>query len=79
MNALKPIEAQTLDTVTGGYQSSNIDSLLGTLNSLTSSINDVKNKTNGLDQSSMFLLCFLALQQRPSANVLYVGRRGCWW
>jgi hypothetical protein len=80
MNALVPIEAQDLDSVTGGYNgSSSIDGLLGTLNSLTSSISDIKNKTNGLDSSSMFLLCFLALQNR-GPNVVYVGRRsGCWW
>ena len=80
MNALVPIDSNTLDTVTGGGSSSNIDSLLGTLNSLTSSINDIKKKTNGLGSSEMLLLCMLAMQSRPASGVVYVGRRpGCWW
>ena len=79
MNALVPIDSNTLQSVTGGGSSSNIDSLLGTLSSLTGTINDIKNKTNGLDPNSMFLLCYLAMQNR-STNVLYVGGRrgGCW-
>jgi hypothetical protein len=79
MNALVPIDSITLDTVTGGT-SSNIDSLLGTLNTLTSSINDIKSKTNGLGSNEMLLLVMLAMQNRQS-NVVYVaGRRpGCWW
>lgn len=78
MNALVPIDSHTLDLVTGGSKS-NIDALLGTLNSLTSSINDIKTKTNGLGQGEMLVLCMLALQQRQT-NVVYVGRRpGSWW
>ena len=81
MNALVPIDSLTLDNVNGGGSraSSNIDSLLGTLNSLTSTIGDIKNKTNGLGQGEMLVLCMLAMQQRNS--VVYVGGRrpGCWW
>jgi hypothetical protein len=81
MNALVPIDSNTLDLVTGGGSSSNIDSLLGTLNTLTSSINDIKTKTNGLGQNEMLLLCMLAMQNRSASNVVYVGSRrpGCWW
>jgi hypothetical protein len=79
MNALVPIDSNTLHTVTGGGSSSNIDSLIGTLNSLTSTINDIKTKTNGFGQGEMLLLCMLAMQNR-SSNVVVVGRRpGCWW
>ena len=83
MNALVPIDSLTLDTVTGGtskHSSSGIDGLLGQLNSLTGSLNDIKNKTNGLGSSEMLLLCMLAMQNRGS-NVLVVGGRrpGCWW
>ena len=84
MNALVPIDSNTLVTVTGGGSSkggssSNIDSLIGTLNSLTSTINDIKTKTNGFGQGEMLLLCMLAMQNR-SSNVVVVGRRpGCWW
>ena len=80
MNALVPIDSNTLDTVTGGA-SSNIDSLIGTLNTLTSSINDIKSKTNGFGQNEMLLLCILAMQNRSASNVVYVGSRrsGCWW
>ena len=79
MNALVPIDSNTLHTVTGGGASSGIDSLLGTLHSLTSSINDIKNKTSGFGQTEMLLLCMLALQKR-SSNVVYVGRPpGCRW
>ena len=80
MNALVPIDSNTLDTVTGGG-SSNIDQLLGTLSSLTSSINDIKSKTNGFGQNEMLLLCMLAMQNRSASNVVYVGSRrpGCWW
>lgn len=78
MNALVPIDSQALDLVTGGSKS-NIDALLGTLSSLTSSINDIKTKTSGLGQGEMLVLCMLALQQRQT-NVVYVGRRpGYWW
>jgi hypothetical protein len=80
MNALVPIDSNTLDTVTGGG-SSNIDQLLGTLSTLTSSINEIKTKTNGFGQSEMLLLCMLAMQNRGASNVVYVGSRrpGCWW
>ena len=79
MNALVPIDSLTLDNVTGGGSKSNIDSLLGTLNSLKSTIGDIKTKTNGLGSGEMLVLCMLAMQQRQS-NVIYVGRRpGCWW
>jgi len=78
MNALVPLDSNTLDRVTGGSKS-NIDTLLGTLGSLTSSIDDIKTKTNGLGQGEMLVLCMLALQNR-SSNVVYVGRRpGYWW
>jgi hypothetical protein len=80
MNALVPIDSNTLDTVTGGGSSSNIDSLIGTLKSLTSTINDIKTKTNGFGQGEMLLLCMLAMQNRSASNVVVVGRRpGCWW
>ena len=82
MNALVPIDSLTLDNVTGGGSrpSSNIDSLLGTLNSLKSTIGDIKNKTNGLGQGEMLVLVMLAMQQR-SSNVVYVGghRPTRWW
>jgi hypothetical protein len=77
MNALVPIDSNTLDLVTGGSKS-NIDSLLGTLASLTSSIDEIKTKTNGLGQGEMLVLCMLALQNR-SSNVVYVGHRPGWW
>ena len=79
MNALVPIDSLTLDHVTGGTSKSGIDTLLGQLNTLTSSINDIKTKTNGLGQGEMLVLCMLAMQQRQT-NVVYVGRRpGYWW
>lgn len=84
MNALVPIDSLTLDSVTGGGSHSKsgtgIDGLLGQLNSLTSSLNDIKTKTNGLGSSEMLLLCMLAMQNR-SSNVVYVGSRraGCGW
>ena len=80
MNALVPIDSNTLDTVTGGG-SSNIDQLLGTLSTLTSSINEIKTKTNGFGSNEMLLLCMLAMQNRTASNVVYVGSRrpGCWW
>lgn len=83
MNALVPIDSSTLQTVTGGKHassSSNIDSLLGQLSSLTSSLNDIKKKTSGLGSSEMLLLVMLAMQNRPANNVVYVARRpGPWW
>jgi hypothetical protein len=83
MNALVPIDSNTLDTVTGGgsSSSSNIDSLLGTLDSLKSSLSDIKTKTNGLGQGEMLILCMLAMQNRSASNVVYVGSRrpGYWW
>ncbi len=79
MNALARIDSTTLDSVTGGtHTTSNIDQLLGTLNSITSTISDIKTKTNGLDSGSMLLLCYLAFQQRQT-NVVYVGRPRYWW
>ena len=83
MNALVPIDSLTLDHVTGGYShsrpsSSGIDGLLGQLNSLTSSLNDIKTKTNGLGSSEMMLLCMLAMQNRSSGVVYVGGRSGCW-
>jgi hypothetical protein len=79
MTALVSIDLQTLETVHGGgsHSTSQIDSLLGTLNAMTGTINDIKNKTNGLDSGSMLVLCMLAMQ-RNQTNVVYVGRRG-WW
>jgi hypothetical protein len=76
MNALVPIDSKTLEAVTGGR--SNIDSLLGQLNSITGSISEIKNKTNGLGSNEMLLLCMLAFQNRGS-NAVYVNRPGCWW
>lgn len=79
MSALAPIDSTILETVTAGYsKSSGIDSLLGQLNSMTDSINNFKNKTSGLDQGSMLILCMLAMQR--NSGVVYVGQRpGCWW
>lgn len=80
MNALVPIDSLTLDHVTGGTSKSGIDGLLGTLNSLTSSLNEIKTKTNGLGSSEMLLLCMLAMQNRGSGVVVVGGRRpGCRW
>lgn len=64
----------------GGSSSSGIDGLLSQLNSITSSIKDIKTKTSGLSSPEMFMLCALAMQNRPQqANVIYVGpRRGRW-
>jgi len=76
MNALVPIETTALATVTGG-KTSQIDSLLGTLNQITGSIADIKNKTNGLGSNEMLLLCMLAMQNR-SPNLVVVGRRSYW-
>jgi hypothetical protein len=84
MSALAPIDSTILQTVTGGTakggssSSSGIDSLLAQLNAMTGSINDVKNKTSGLDSGSMLILCMLAMQRNN--GVVYVGQRpGCWW
>jgi hypothetical protein len=83
MSALAPIDSTILHTVTAGSSrgsssSSGIDSLLAQLNAMTGSINDVKNKTSGLDQGSMLILCMLAMQRNN--GVVYVGQRpGCWW
>jgi hypothetical protein len=56
--------------------SSSIDGLLSQLNSITSSIKDIKTKTSGLNSTEMFMLCALALQNRPaSASVVSVGTR----
>ena len=91
---LASIDPHVLDNVTGGTSSgsgssgssgssagSNIDNLLGQLNSITSSIKDIKTKTNGLSSSEMFMLCALAMQNRPAqASVVYVsGPRRGWW
>jgi L-asparaginase/Glu-tRNA(Gln) amidotransferase subunit D len=91
---LASIDPHVLDNVTGGTSSSssnssssnnsssssNIDGLLSQLNSITGSIKDIQTKTNGLSSSEMFMLCALAMQNRPaSASVVYVGpRRGRW-
>lgn len=87
---LTSIDPDTLAAVTGGKShstsssnsgsSSNIDGLLQQLNSITGSIKDIQNKTNGLSSNEMFMLVALAIQNRPAANVVYVGtRRGRWW
>ncbi len=83
---LVSIDPHVLDIVTGGKSggssgSGNIDNLLSQLNSITSSIKDIKTKTSGLSSTEMFMLCALALQNRPSSGVVYVGTRrtGCWW
>ena len=80
MNALVPIDSKDLALVTGGGSSTkNLDALLGTLHSVTSSINEFKAKTSGLGQTEMLFLCMLAMQKR-SSNVVVVGRPpGCWW
>jgi hypothetical protein len=78
MNALVPIDSKTLETVSGGGSSSNIDSLINQLNGLKSSISDIKNKTSGFSGGEMLLLCMLALQNRPQ-NVVVVKRPGFWW
>jgi hypothetical protein len=87
---LASIDPHILDAVTGGKSSGggggssssgNIDGLLSQLNSITSSIKDIKTKTSGLSSSEMFMLCALALQNRSSSSsVVYVGRSriGCW-
>lgn len=81
MNALVPIDSKDLDLVTGGKSSSSIDSLLGTLGSITSTINDIKNKTSGLGQTEMLMLCFLAMQRsQRGVNIVYASRPpGCRW
>ncbi len=83
MNALVPIDSLTLDTVTGGGNSRTpqLDSLLGQLGSLTSSLNDFKSKTSGLGSNEMLLLVMLAMQNRTANSVVYVGSRrpGGWW
>ena len=87
---LTSIDPDVLAAVTGGKShstsssnsgsSSNIDGLLQQLNSITGSIKDIQNKTNGLSSNEMFMLVALAIQNRPAANVVYVGtRRGRWW
>jgi hypothetical protein len=90
---LVSIDPHVLDNVTGGKASSSgtgssggassssgIDGLLSQLSSITSSIKDIKTKTSGLSSSEMFMLCALAMQNRPQqASVIYVGpRRGRW-
>lgn len=88
---LASIDPSVLDSVTGGTSSSsgssksgggsssNIDGLLDQLSSITSSIKDIKTKTSGLSSGEMFMLCALALQNRPAASVVYVGPRRTWW
>jgi hypothetical protein len=84
---LVSIDPHVLDAVTGGTtttksssSSSGIDGLLSQLNCITSSIKDITTKTNGLSSTEMFMLCALALQNRPAAStsVVYVGPRR-WW
>jgi len=86
---LASIDPHILDNVTGGKSSGgggghssssgNIDGLLSQLNSITSSIKDIKTKTSGLSSSEMFMLCALALQNRNTTGVLFIGpKRGCW-
>lgn len=90
---LTSIDPDVLAAVTGGKShspststtsnsgsSSNIDGLLQQLSSITGSIKDIQNKTSGLSSNEMFMLVALAIQNRPAANVVYVGtRRGRWW
>ena len=78
------IDPLVLAEVTGGKGSSsstNIDGLLDQLNSITSSIKDIKTKTNGLSSTEMLMLVVLAARSQPSSSVVYVGSRraGCWW
>ena len=89
---LVSIDPHVLDSVTGGKSSSgssgggsgsgagsgNIDHLLHQLSSITGSIKDITQKTSGLSSPEMLMLCALALQNRPAANVVYVGTRR-WW
>lgn len=75
------IEPTALAGVTGGVTrrgGSNIDGLIDQLNSLTSSIKDINQKTSGFGNAEMLVLCMLAMQQQQQSNVVYVGRRG-WW
>lgn len=88
---LVSIDPHVLDNVTGGTSGSSssgksgsgggsgIDGLLDQLSSITSSIKDIKTKTSGLSSGEMFMLCALALQNRPAASVVYVGPRRTWW
>lgn len=83
-SALVSIDPLVLAEVTGGKgsgSSTNIDGLLDQLSSITSSIKDIKTKTNGLSSTEMLMLVVLAARSQPSANVVYVGARrpGCWW
>lgn len=82
---LASIDPQVLDAVTGGKShssssssASGIDGLLGQLNSITSSIKDIKTKTSGLSSTEMLMLCALALQNRNTTGVVYIGPRRPW-
>ena len=86
---LVSIDPHVLDAVTGGKSTSasagassstGIDGLLSQLSSITGSIKDIQTKTSGLSSTEMFMLCALALQNRPaSASVVYVGGPRRWW
>jgi hypothetical protein len=80
---LTSIDPNALATVTGGggrpsKGGSGIDGLLDQLSSMAGSIKDIKKKTSGFGQTEMLMLCMLAIQNRPQANVVYVGRRRSW-
>jgi hypothetical protein len=81
MKTPTPIEPTALAAVTGGATrrgGSNIDGLIDQLNTLTSSIKDINQKTSGFGSTEMLVLCMLAMRQQQPPNVVYVGRRG-WW
>lgn len=78
------IDPLVLAEVTGGKgssssSSSGIDGLLSQLNSITSSIKDIKTKTSGLSSTEMMMLCVLAARNQQPTSVVYVGPRRGWW
>lgn len=84
------LDMAQLEAVTGGSghpiggSTNNIDVLLKQLNEITGSIKDVSNKTKGLGQTEMLMLCALAMRnnQRTNNVVVVAGgapRKGwCW-
>lgn len=79
---LTSIDLAALDAVTGGAAragGSNIDTLIGQLNSISGAIKDITQKTSGFDSNQMMMLCMLAIQNRSANSVVYVNRPGTWW